>query len=54
MNKTQALTEQDITELKTVMESFVSDLQKPTKQAKRCRWIEWKDERTGLMVGEYQ
>lgn len=44
-------------EIKMVIEGFMSDLQKlnePAKPAKGCRWVEWKDKRTGLMVGEYR
>jgi hypothetical protein len=44
------------TEIRAVMTGLLQDLTKlrEVKPAKGCKWVEWKDERTGLIVGEYQ
>jgi hypothetical protein len=42
-------------EVRQVMQSFVSDLRKIDEQKRICpKWVSWIDAKTGLEVGEYQ
>jgi hypothetical protein len=51
-NQKQALTEQDVTELRSVMNAFVSDLGKLNQAKPHPKWVTWMD--NGLEVGEWR